>query len=226
MHSKGLFRTEASPIISANTLQDRRLGSVGKVLPSQSVKLNQDKELLVRGQNIMQGYYQLENKTKDVLSPEGWLNTGDIADIDEDGFIFIVDRKKEIIVLSNGKNIPPSKIEQILSSSRYIAQSVAIGEGKNYVSALILPDFFMLRKKFSLDEKISNDDLILDTKVISFYQDIIKEKCRDLSSYERVKKSCLIAEELTQENGLLTPTLKYKRKELRAYFKKQIQSLY
>ena len=139
---EGYGLTEAAPIVSVNLLPGRaRIGSVGQRLPSVEAKTADDGELLVRGPNVMKGYFKLDNETKEAIDAEGWLHTGDVAQIDSDGFIKITDRKKEIIVLSGGKNISPAYLETKLATDPYVSQVCVFGDRRKHLAALIVPNF-------------------------------------------------------------------------------------
>ncbi|MBT5955041.1 long-chain fatty acid--CoA ligase [bacterium] len=225
---EGYGMTETSPVISCNRPSDYKMGSIGKALPQVQVKLADDGELLVKGPSVMNRYLNDEDKTNEVLQLDGWLHTGDIAEIDEDDFIRIIDRKKELIVLSNGKNIPPMKIESEVTLSRYINQVIVVGEKRNFLSALIVPNFEKLEE---ISKKIEVPfttlaEFIADKNVIKFYSDAIEKRQQNFSHFEKIKKFKLLEKEFTQEDGDLTPTLKLKRKKIVQKYGDDINSLY
>jgi len=210
---EGYGLTESAPIIACNRPDDYRMGTVGKKLPSQTVKLGSDGELLVKGPNVMMGYFNHPEATREVIK-DGWLHTGDIAEIDDKGFIRIVDRKKELIVLSNGKKVAPQVIERALSSSQFVSQVILIGEKRNYLSALIVPHMVKLKKYAEKQgfQYTDEQDLVDQTAIYSFYEGLIGEKLKDYASFERVKKFRFLAQELSHEGGELTVTLKPRRR--------------
>ncbi len=225
---EGYGQTESSPVIACNSPGSYKMGSVGKVLNNIMFKLSADGELLVKGPSIMKGYWQKLEKTREAVDSNGWLATGDIAEIDAHNFITIVDRKKDIIVLSNGKNVAPQRIEKRLMLDSFINQAIVLGENQNYVGALIVPDFDRLSEFVSRNKLtgLSQEALVKDPKVMAFYDAKIAEILQVFSSYERVKRFALLQQEFTQEEGDLTPTLKPKRKLIREKYKRTIQSLY
>jgi len=176
----------------------------------------------------MKGYLNDEDKTNDVLQLDGWLHTGDIAQIDKDDFIKIIDRKKELIVLSNGKNIPPMKIESEVGLSRYITQVIVIGEKRPFLSALIVPDFEKLDDISKLVDVpfTTRTEFFTEKRVIDFYYASIEKRQRNFSHFEKIKKFKLLTKEFTQEEGDLTPTLKLKRKKIVQKYTDDINLLY
>jgi long-chain acyl-CoA synthetase len=205
---EGYGMTEAAPIITVNSLDNSRSGTVGRAPDCNEVIIAPDKEILVRGSNIMAGYYKNKELTDEVIDKNGWLHTGDLGFMDKDGFLTIIGRAKDVIVLSTGKNIFPEAIENILNESRYISQSMVYGDNQKHVSALLVPNFEQLKKwcakhnlKFDLDDK----------RIQKFYEDKINQILKDHAKIEQVSDFKLLAEEFSQENGFLTPTLKLKR---------------
>ncbi len=205
---EGYGLTETSPIIAVNSPDNSRPGTVGHAVDCNNVVINKDKEILVRGTNVMKGYYKSEELTREAVDEKGWLHTGDLGFIDRDGFISIIGRAKDVIVLSTGKNIFPESIENILNESRYISQSMIYGDNHKHISALIVPNFEQLKKwcikhnlKFDLD----------DERIIHFYEDKLNQRLKDHAKVEQINHFKLLPEEFSQENGFLTPTLKLKR---------------
>ncbi len=201
---QGYGLTEASPVVSCNIPEKIKIDTVGPPFKTSEVKIAQDGEILVKGENVMLGYWNMEKETDDILK-NGWLHTGDIGEITKEGNLKITDRKKEIIVNSGGDNISPSKIENLLCLNDKIKQSFVYGDKKTYLVALIVSD----------SEK--------NKKEIELYLDDIN---KNLSLVERVKKIKLINEEFTIENGMLTPTLKLKRKKILEKYKEDLEKLY
>ena len=205
---EGYGLTETSPIVSANKVGDLKIGSVGKALSGVEVKLAEDKELLVKGDNVMKGYHNLSSA--DIMTKEGWLKTGDLAFIDSEGFITIIGRKKEIIVLSNGKNIAPEKVEMLLNSSNYIINSCVIDNDKKELSALIFPNL----------EKLGGTE-----KIKEVLEQEIEKILTEFPDYEKIKKIALINSDFTQERDELTPTLKLKRHTICEHYKEVIDEM-
>ncbi|WP_440935521.1 AMP-dependent synthetase/ligase [Candidatus Pelagibacter sp.] len=201
---QGYGLTEASPVVSCNIPEKIKIDTVGPPFKTNEVKIAQDGEILVKGENVMLGYWNMKKETDDILK-NGWLHTGDIGEITNEGNLKITDRKKEIIVNSGGDNISPSKIENLLCLDDKIKQSFVYGDKKTYLVALIVSD----------SEK--------NEKEIELYIDDLN---KNLSLVERVKKIKLINEEFTIENGMLTPTLKLKRKKILEKYKEDLEKLY
>jgi len=225
---EGYGLTETSPLVSANSFAHPkvRFGSVGFIPESVQVKIAEDGEILVKGENVMQGYYKDPAKTKEALK-DGWFHTGDIGKV-EDGLLFITDRKKEIFKLSGGKYVAPQIVENKLKESNFIEQIMVIGENKRFTAALIVPDFNYLHNWCSLHQ-ISyreNKDLIANQEVIDRYQREIDHYNKELGHISQIKKFQLICEEWTPESGDLSPTLKLKRKVVLAKYQTKVQDIY
>ena len=204
---QGYGLTEASPVVSCNPIHKIRVETVGPPFKGNEVKIAEDGEILVRGENVMLGYWNKKEETAKVIK-DGWLHTGDIGEIDtQDGYLKITDRKKDIIVSAGGDNISPAKIENLVTNAAEIDQCMVYGDKKNYLVALIVPNKEFLNKK----EKIN--------KII----EIINKK---LTLVEKIKKIQLIDENFSIENGLLTPTMKVKRKKVTEKYKKKLENLY
>ena len=201
---QGYGLTEASPVVSCNLPDLVKVDSVGPPFRTNKVKIASDGEILVRGENVMLGYWGKQEETNKVIK-NSWLHTGDLGEIDSNGFLKITDRKKDIIVNLGGDNIAPSKIENILCLSELIKQSFVYGDKKNYLVGLLVV------------EKDTNQE-----KIKKYLEKINKS----LSLIERIKKFVLIHEEFTINNGMLTPTLKLKRKEIIKNYKQQLENLY
>ncbi|MFW5799720.1 MAG: AMP-dependent synthetase/ligase [Spirochaetota bacterium] len=226
---EGYGLTEASPIVSTNTLERNKIGTVGTPFKSVEIKKGEDSELLVRGPNVMLGYYKDEESTKEVITEDGWLKTGDICEIDSENFIKIIDRKKDMYKTSGGKYIIPQKIENMARAEPYISEFVVIAENKKYASAILLPNFDKLRE-FANENNIeynSEEDLINNKIIQEFYQKIIDENLNSkLARYETIKKFIMISKPFTIENGQLTPSLKVKRKIVNQQYEDKISKLY
>jgi long-chain acyl-CoA synthetase len=226
---EGYGLTEASPIVACNLQNGKtRMGSVGRALPHVEVETAPDGELLVRGPNVMKGYYKLDAETKEAIDDNGWLHTGDIAKIDVEGYISITDRKKEIIVLSGGKNISPAYVESKLIADKFISQACVIGDRKKHLAALVVPDYenlvdFLSENK--LDPKNASE-LAKSQPLRQFVQGRIREINKQLSDVEAIAAFTIVPQPFTQENGELTPSLKVRRKVVQAHFKEQIDSMY
>lgn len=225
---QGYGMTEASPVISVNRLDKNKFGTVGIALNGIEINIADDGEILVRGNNVMQGYYKNEKDTDETIK-DGWLHTGDIGHIDKDGFITITDRKKSLIKTSSGKYISLTHIEETLENSEYIEQVIAFAsDTKHFVSAIIVPNFEYLEdiaKK--LDVKYNKISDLTDNDVIhNFYESEIDVLQRPLAKYERVRKFVLLDRPFTIENQELTPTMKLKRKVIEEKYKHIIDGFY
>ena len=226
---EGYGLTEASPVVAVNLHNGRtRIGTVGLPLKRIQVATAPDGELLLRGPNIMKGYYKLDAETKEAIDENGWLHTGDIAKIDVEGYISITDRKKEIIVLSGGKNISPAYVESKLTGDKFISQACVIGDRRKHLAALVVPDYENLvdfLKENNLDPK--NADALAKSKELkAFVQGRVREINKQLSDVEAIATFTIVPQPFTQENGELTPSLKVRRKVVQSHFKDQIDSMY
>ena len=219
--------TETSPGISGNPMDAPRLGTVGKALPGVEVAIAPDGEILVRGPNVMQGYYQRPDATSEVLV-DGWLRTGDIGQLSDDGYLTITDRKKDLIVTSGGKKIAPQPLENQLKGDPLIAEAVLIGEQRKFPAALIVPDFPRLAawaQRMGLPE-MSREELAQRPEVQRLFQDVLDRLNESLAQFERVKRFAVLPAEFTMERGELTPTMKVRRQVVEQRWKGVIDKLY
>lgn len=225
---EGYGMTESSPVIACNRIDNYQFGSVGKALNHVETRLTSDGELLVRGPNVMAGYWNIPNDQNSIIDSDGWLHTGDIATVDDNGFIRIIDRKKELIILSTGKNVSPLAIEESIKTSPYVSQIVVVGDNKKYVIALIVPNFDTLKTHPSLSKssQLSNTAIIKNPLTTDLFNRILNEKSHSFSAYEIPKKIILLPDEFTQETGELTPTLKPKRRIIQDRYRHLIDSMY
>ncbi|HEY2108161.1 MAG TPA: long-chain fatty acid--CoA ligase, partial [Candidatus Binataceae bacterium] len=233
---EGYGLTEAAPVVSVNLQGQTRPGTVGRPLRGVEVKLADDGELMVRGPNVMRGYYKLNEDTKAAIDEEGWLHTGDIAAIDADGYISIRDRKKEIIVLSGGKNVSPAALEARLARIPLIAQACVVGDRRKHVAALIVPNFEKLGEELQHSsaglparegiDPISPQALVEEPKVKALYQKQLRDLNRNLADYEAISAFRLIPTPFSQEAGEVTPTLKLRRKAILEHYKREVESMY
>tara|TARA_Y100000590_G_scaffold333625_1_gene379556 strand:+ start:621 stop:2432 length:1812 start_codon:yes stop_codon:yes gene_type:complete len=225
---EGYGLSETSPVLTANSPEHVRFGSVGKTLFNVEVSIADDGEILAKGPNIMTGYFNNEEATKEAIDSEGWFHTGDIGHIDSDGYLFITDRKKNILVTSAGKNVAPAPIENALANSSYIEQVVVLGDNRNFISALIVPSFEALNNY--LESKgsatVSDADLVKSTDIIALIRKEVDTIMGNFSNYERVKEFALLDRLLTLEKGELTPTLKVVRKVVLSNFSDTVEKIY
>ena len=223
----GYGLTETSPAVTLTNIDNVRFDAVGKPLAYTEVKVASDGELLIRGPQVMVGYYRNKKATAETFA-DGWLLTGDIARIDEDGFVYIVDRKKEIIVTAGGKNIAPQPLENELKLDKYISQVYVIGDGKAYLVALLTPNIERIID-YARDEKIDYidiEELVNSSQIVELYEGRIAEFNKALPSYQTIKKFVVLPREFSIENGELTPTLKLKRKEIYKIYRDKIEAMY
>ena len=225
---EGYGLTETSPVLAVNRLDDYKFGTVGKPIPGVELRIAPDGEILAKGPNIMKGYYKNPRATKEMIDKRGWLHTGDIGQFDAEGHLMITDRKKHLFVSSGGKNIAPQPIESHFLNSKFIDQFVLIGDGRMYCTALVVPEFEIL-KEFAQSEGIAFDtehELVAHDKIRDLFQKEIDHLQKDLPNYERVRRFELLPLQLTVENGEVTPTLKVKRKVVEKKFSELIERMY
>jgi long-chain acyl-CoA synthetase len=226
---EGYGLTETSPVVSFNRLEDYRIGTVGKAIPGVEIKIASDGEILVRGSNVMQGYWRNPEATAEVIERDGWFHTGDVGSIDADGYLSITDRKKDLIITSAGKNIAPSELERLLVSDIYIDQAVVYGDGRKFVSALIVPNFEQLKAKAAeLNCQVeSTPQGFLKTPCLNdFYAQRIEAVMQEVSNPERVKKFLVLDRPFQLDADELTATLKVRRNHIISKFEPQLAALY
>ncbi len=224
---EGYGLTETSPVIAVNNPINHRLGTVGKPMSNIEVKIADDGELLVRGPSVFKGYWKMPEETAAVFEDE-WFKTGDIASIDEDGFLSITDRKKDLIKTSGGKFIAPQPIENSLKVNQFVGEAALLGDKRRFPAVLIIPAFEFLEAwarhhgvKFS-----SRKELVRSHQVQSLYQGIVDEMNQNLAQFEKLKKVLVVHEELSIADGTLTPSMKLRRRNLTDRYKKEIDALY
>jgi long-chain acyl-CoA synthetase len=223
----GYGLTETSPVLTGNSFEAYRFGSTGRAIPGVEITIAPDGEILARGPNVMQGYYKREAETREAMEG-GWFHTGDIGTLDPDGFLFITDRKKDLIVTAGGKNVAPQPIEGVLGLNPYIASAVVVGERKRFISALIVPEFGKLEEYARTNGIPFRDrvELCRRQDVVDFMLAEVNRSTPDLASYERVKKIALLDRDFDIESGEVTPTLKVRRAIVEEKYKDLIDSLY
>ncbi len=226
---QGFGLTETAPIIYANHPKANKIGTVGKPLDNMEGKIAEDGEILVRGPQIMTGYYNNPEATREVLDAEGWFYTGDIGEIDSEGFLRITDRKKELIITSGGKNIAPQPIENEFNTDPYIEMICAIGDGRKFISALVVPEFDNVKAwlKEKTGETIDdNQKLIENEQVKELIQERIGEANKRLAKYEQIKKYVILSQPFAEESGELTPSQKKKRRVIHQKYESEIEGMY
>jgi long-chain acyl-CoA synthetase len=224
---EGYGLTESSPGISGNPIDAPRLGSVGRPLPGVEVRIGPDGEILVRGPNIMQGYYKRPEATAETLAG-GWLHTGDIGELSADGYLTITDRKKDLIVTSGGKKIAPQPLENLLKMDPLVSEAVLIGEQRKFPAALLVPDFARLEARLEAMKSGagSREELVRHPEVLRLYQEVLDRLNGSLAQFERVKRFALLPTEFTMERGELTPTMKVRRQVVEQRWRPLIDTIY
>jgi long-chain acyl-CoA synthetase len=225
---QGYGLTETSPVISAGRLEDNRIGTVGRPINNVEVRIAVDGEIETRGPNIMRGYYNKPEETAKVFTEDGWFKTGDIGTLDEDGFLRITDRKKELFKTSGGKYIAPQPIEQMIKGSRFVNQVVLIGNGRKFPAALIVPDWEQIRAYSELKgiDARTPAELCKHPRIVNLFERQVEALTPNLAQYERVKRIALLENELTIDGDELTPTLKVKRRVVDEKYRDVIDRLY
>lgn len=223
---QGYGLTETSPVCNVNLPHQMRFGSVGRVIPGVTCRIDTSEwesaksrptpegEICYKGPNIFQGYFRNDKATSECFDADGWFHTGDIGFVDNEGFLFITDRKKEIIVMSNGKKVPPQVIENALKIQPHIGQAMVVGDDRNYIAALIVPNWESL-EQFALANGIGREDkprLVADQRVVSLIEREVEAVNKTLSRYEQIKKFWILPAEWSVDSGELTPSLKLKRR--------------
>ncbi|HSE99142.1 MAG TPA: long-chain fatty acid--CoA ligase, partial [Blastocatellia bacterium] len=225
---QGYGLTETSPSVSCNLEGRNRIGSVGQVMDGVKVKIAEDGEILVKGDTVMKGYYNRPEENEEAFTPDGWFKTGDVGHLDEDGFLYITDRKKELIKTSGGKYIAPQQIETLIKASRFVSQVVVVGNARKFASALIYPNIELLKSYAELKglEYSSESALLSHPKIINLIERQVDKTTAELARFEKIKKIALLDRELTIEEDELTPTLKPRRSVIEKKYRAVIDRLY
>ena len=224
---QGYGLSESSPVISISTPKTVRRGSAGKPIPGVEAKIAEDGEILTRGPHVMAGYYKNEQATAEILK-DGWLYTGDYGRIDEDGFLYITGRKKEILVTSGGKNVAPVYLESLLTQDPLILQALVIGDNRNYLTALLVPNLDALRKEMAGQGIVLAQDEALHShpQLLAIVQDRVNQRLACVSSFEQVRKITLLPRPFTIEAGEMTAKLSLRRKVIEANFAAEFEAMY
>jgi len=224
---EGIGMTENTSFTNLNRVDNYRFGWVGPTGPGIEQKTNPDGEVLYRGRNVMKEYYKMPEETAATLTSDGWQHTGDLGEIDDEGFLRITGRKKDLIVTAGGKNVAPSAIEGAIATSKYVGQVCVVGDRRKYLTSLVTldPDNIV---EFAAEKEIAfegPEDLLQEPEIIALIQSVIEEKNRDFASFETIKKFRIV-DEFTIENELLTPTLKVKRNIAMERYAEVIEEMY
>lgn len=223
---QGYGLTETSPVLSVANKENLRPGSVGKLIEDVEIKIAEDGEILAKGPNVMQGYFNLPDESENAFT-DGWFHTGDIGHFDDDGFLYITDRKKALFKLSTGKYVAPQPIENSFIESPFIEQAMVIGDRHKFCSALIVPNYNNIRTRFSkLGDDLPDGDLSKNSEVLDLIQKEIDKRNRYFSHWEQVKKFVLLKDLFSIETGELTPTMKMKRNFIKKKYEKEVEFLY
>jgi long-chain acyl-CoA synthetase len=225
---EGYGLTETSPVIALNTPVRHRMGAAGMPIANVELKLAEDGELLVRGPSVFGGYFHKPAATAECFDNQGWFHTGDIGHLDADGFLFITDRKKELLKTSGGKMVAPQPIENKLKNNLLVANAALVGDRHKFICALIAPNFAALEERarqhgIHADSRVS---LVADPRIIEIYGEVIREVNGTLANFETIKRFRIVADEWTQDSGELTPSMKIKRRVLTAQYAAAIAELY
>ena len=224
---EGYGLTETSPVIAVNTPQAHKLGTVGRPLPNVEVRIAEDGEILVRGPSVFQGYWNRQEETANAFA-DGWFRTGDIGQIDGDGFLSVTDRKKDLIKTSGGKFIAPQPIENSLKHNALIAEAVVLGDKRRFPAVLISP-YFPLLEDWARSNQItfqSREDLVSQPKVQALYEGIVADFNQNLARFEKLKKVVLVWEEFSAADGTMTATMKLRRRAIEERYRARIENLY
>jgi len=224
---EGYGLTETSPVIAVNNPKNHRLGTVGKPLANVEVKIASDGEILVRGPSVFKGYWNKQKETAEVLSDD-WFKTGDIGQLDADGFLSVTDRKKDLIKTSGGKFVTPQPLESSLKHNPLIAEAVVLGDKRKFPAVLIAPSFPLLEDWARSNQVTfySHDELCANPKVCALYEGMVADLNKTLARFEQMKRVIVIAEEFTAENGTLTTSMKLRRHAVEERYRKQIEEMY
>lgn len=222
--AEGYGLTETSPVLTVNRLSDIRYGSVGKPIPGVSISIATDGEILAKGPSVMKGYYNAPGERP--FTEDGWFKTGDIGVLDDDGFLYITDRKKELIKTSAGKYVAPGRVESALKRSIYVGQCFIFGDGRPFPIALICPNWDLVRRQLEISPDVSTAALFSSGSVLELFEREVKDKTADLATFEQIRRVALLPRDLTIEDGELSPTMKIKRRVVEQKFAAIIERAY
>jgi long-chain acyl-CoA synthetase len=224
---EGYGLTETSPVIAVNTPKAHKIGTVGKPLSNLDVRIAEDGEILVKGPSVFKGYWKRTDETGTVFEGE-WFKTGDIGRLDEDGFLSITDRKKDLIKTSGGKFIAPQPIENSLKHNALVAEAAILGDKRKFPAVLIAP-YFPLLEDWARQNQVpftSRKELVCDPRVQNLYEGIVSDLNQTLARFEKLKKVLIVPDEFSAEDGTLTPSMKMRRRIIEERYRAQIEELY
>lgn len=224
---EGYGLTETSPVIAVNTPKDHKIGTVGKPLPNVEVRIAEDGEILARGPSVFHGYWNRPEETANSFEGD-WFKTGDIGNLDEEGFLSVTDRKKDLIKTSGGKFIAPQPIESILKNNEMISEAAVLGDRRKFPAVVIRPEFEALETWARGNNLVfqTRDELIQHPQTLALYEGILRDVNEKLAQFEKIKKFLLIPDDFTIANGFLTPTMKLRRRAIEEKYKREIEALY
>jgi long-chain acyl-CoA synthetase len=225
---EGYGLTEASPVLTVNPLDRPKFGTVGRALPGVELRIAGDGEILARGPNIMRGYYNNPQATRAVVEPDGWLHTGDIGTLDDEGYLTITDRKEDLILTSTGKQVAPQPIENKLRHHPLVAEAMLLGEHRKFITALLVPDFPALSRRLATMDRAggTRDALVGRADVLALFQEAVDTVNATLAPFETIKRFALIPSEFSVAGGEMTPTMKVKRRVVEDRWQTVIEQLY
>ena len=224
---EGYGLTETAPVLTVNPEGRQKLGTVGTAIPQVTLRIADDGEILARGPNITVGYYRKQSETDEAIQ-NGWFHTGDIGFLDEEGYLTITDRKKELIVTAGGKNIAPNPIEASLKRSPLVSEAMLVGDRRPYIVALLVPDFDALKLRIPtvVVEEVSLEDIVDQSHVLQLFGDVVETVNEQLPRHEQIKRWAILPTEFSISTGELTPTLKLKRRVVGERWSSVIAQLY
>jgi long-chain acyl-CoA synthetase len=224
---EGYGLTETSPVIAVNTPINHRIGTVGKTLPNLEVRIAEDGEILVRGRSVFKGYWKRPEETQNAFV-DGWFKTGDMGNIDADGYLSVTDRKKDLIKTSGGKFIAPQPIENSLKLNPLVGTAAIVGDRRKFAAVILSPNFPQL-EEWARSNHIpvaSRAELVAHPKVQALYEQVVDGVNQNLARFEKLKRVMLVADEFSADNGALTPTMKLRRRVIEDRYRQQIDDLY
>ena len=224
---EGYGLTETAPVLTVNPEGKQKLGTVGVAVPQVTLRIADDGEILARGPNIMTGYYRKQSET-DAAIQDGWFHTGDIGRLDDEGYLTITDRKKELIITASGKNIAPNPIEASLKRSPLVSEAMLVGDRRPYIVALLVPDLdaLKLRAPTVKPGEASLEDIVGLPHVVRLFGDIVDNVNEELARHEQIKRWAILPTQFSIASGELTPTLKLKRRVVVEHWSSVIDQLY